>query len=69
MRNIVTCVRFSTTQNMYLHDDVVDRYVYKFNEEPDKTHYAKPYGCGDCDFLKLCKNVIELIKRQLNGQQ
>jgi hypothetical protein len=40
---------------MYLHNDIVDGYVDKFNEEPDETHNAKPDGCGDCDFLELCK--------------
>jgi len=38
---------------VYLHDDVVDGYVNKFDDEPDETHDAKTAGRGDGDLLEL----------------
>jgi len=37
----------------YLHNDVVDRYMYKFDEEADETYDAKTDGRGNGEFLEL----------------
>lgn len=34
-------------------DDVVDRDVYQFDEETDKSHNAEPDGRGDGNLLEL----------------
>lgn len=39
---------------MYLHDDIIDRNVNQFDEEPNEAHYAEADGGGYCDLLKFC---------------
>lgn len=42
--------------NKYLHNDVVDWNVNKFNEESNESHYAKTNGSSNGNLLKFCNN-------------
>lgn len=41
--------------SLWSHNDVVDRNVYKFDEEADETHDAETNSCSDRDLLEFWK--------------
>ena len=38
----------------YIHNDVIDRDVDQFDEEPNETHDGKANCSSHCDLLELC---------------
>lgn len=53
-KKIHNTLKVSLTQ-MYLHNNVVDGYMNKFNKEPNEAHYAKTNSSGNSNFLEFCK--------------
>ena len=52
---MLECSHIIVKQQLHLHNYVVDRNVYKFNEESDKSHQSKPNSSGHHDLVKLYK--------------